>query len=82
LLGEAEIQNLRLAARRDEKIGGLDVAMNDACRVRRVQRVGNLNDKSSSSSNSMRPASMRCFSVAPSRNSIAMKGWPLCSPIS
>jgi hypothetical protein len=25
---------------------------------------------------------MRCFSVMPSRNSIAMKGWPSCWPIS
>ena len=39
-LGQAEVQNLRLAASRDENIGGLDVAMHDALGVGRVQRVG------------------------------------------
>ena len=37
--GETEIQNLRVAARIDEKICGLDVAMHDAFRVRGVERI-------------------------------------------
>ena len=45
LLGKAEIQNLALAARRNEKVGWFDVAMNDAFRVRRVQGVADLNGK-------------------------------------
>ena len=32
------------------------------------------------SESSGRPV-IRCFSVAPSRNSIAMKGWPSCSQL-
>ena len=36
----------------------------------------------SSVSSSMGRPAIRCFSVSPSRNSIAMKGWSLCSPIS
>ncbi len=37
---QAEIENFRVAAAGDEKVGGLDVAMNDALGVRGVQRVG------------------------------------------
>jgi hypothetical protein len=41
-LGEAEVHDFRVAARGDEKIGGLDVAMDDACGVGGVEAVGNL----------------------------------------
>jgi hypothetical protein len=37
---QAEIENFGVAAASDEKIGGLDVAMNDSLGVRGVQRVG------------------------------------------
>ena len=39
---QAEIENLGLAARGDENVRWLDVAVNDALRVRRIQRIGNL----------------------------------------
>ena len=45
LFRQAEIENLGVAARGDENICGLDVAMDDALRVRGVERVGNLNSQ-------------------------------------
>jgi hypothetical protein len=39
---QAEVQVLRLAARRNKDIGGLDVAASDALRVRGIQPIGNL----------------------------------------
>src|SRR5436309_722036 len=42
-LGQPKVENLGLAALRDEDIGGLDIAVNDSFRVRSVQRVRNLN---------------------------------------
>ena len=41
-LGESEVQHLGMAAIGNEDIGRLDVAMNDALLVRRVQRFGNV----------------------------------------
>ncbi|OLC40850.1 MAG: hypothetical protein AUH43_25675 [Acidobacteria bacterium 13_1_40CM_65_14] len=41
--GQTEVQNLRLISSRDEDVGGPDVAMDDALRVRRIQTVGDLN---------------------------------------
>ncbi len=40
--GEAEVHDFCVAARGDEKIGGLDVAMDDAGGVGGVEAVGNL----------------------------------------
>src|SRR5438309_11728828 len=42
-LGEAEIENLYLAALSDEDVGRLDVAMNDALGMRGFERLGELN---------------------------------------
>ena len=55
-----------------EKVGGLDVTMDDVLRVRRVQGVGNLNGQIGHSSSLIAPDAMRCLSVQPSRNSMAM----------
>ena len=82
-LRQAEIEHLRVAARRDEDVGRLDVAVDDALRVRGVQRVGNLDRRgraAARSASGLPP--MRCFSVCPSSNSMAMNGWPSCSPMS
>ena len=42
-LRQAEIQNFRLSAFHEKNIRGLDVAMHDSLRVRRVEAVGDLN---------------------------------------
>ena len=49
------------------------------CGVRGIQRVGDFDGEVEQLARveSGLPA-MRCFSVAPSRNSMAMKGWPSC----
>ena len=44
-LGQSEVQHFHLATRSHEKIGGFDVAMDNALRVGRVQRVGDLNSE-------------------------------------
>jgi len=41
--GQTEIENFCLTARGDEKIGGFDVAMDDAFRMSGIKSVGNLN---------------------------------------
>jgi len=41
-LCQAEIQDLRRAPAGDKDVGRLDVAVDDALLVRRVQRIGNL----------------------------------------
>ncbi len=38
--GETKVKNFGVAALGDKKIGGLDVAVNDVCGVRRIERVG------------------------------------------
>ena len=77
-LGQTEVENLGVTALGDENVGGLDVAVNDAlpCAASRASaiwmpRSRRLLDLIG------RPA-MRCFSVCPSRNSMAMKAWPSC----
>ena len=47
---QPEVQNLRVPALGDEDIGGLDVAMDDALGVGRVQRVGDLDSSDSNAS--------------------------------
>ena len=42
-LGQPEVKNFGLTSGRNKDIGGLNVAMNDASRVRRVECIGNLN---------------------------------------
>ena len=69
---QPEIENLGVPALGHKNIRGLDVAMDDALRVRRIERVGDCRCQSSiGSSSSGRPAIV-CFSVLPSRYSMAM----------
>ena len=81
--GQSEIENLRMSALGDEDVCGLDVAMDNAGGVCRIQCVGNFDSQRQSrvSVSRGRPA-MRCFSVIPSRNSMAMNDCPSCLPIS
>ena len=41
-LGESEVEHLHLSGRRQEDVGGFDVAMDDVLGVRRDQSVGDL----------------------------------------
>ena len=76
-LRQPEVENLGVAALGHKDVCGLDVAMNDALGVGRIERVRNLDARASSVSISMAwPRS--CFSVTPSRNSMAMNDWPSC----
>ena len=79
---QSEIEYLGVTALGHEDIGGLDVAMHDAFGMRGVQCVGDLDGQASSVSRSNGRPQMRCFRVMPSRNSMAMNGWPSCSPMS
>ena len=44
--GQAEVQNLGVAAADDKNVGGLDVAMDDSFGVSGIQSIGNLNRQS------------------------------------
>ena len=44
-LGQPEVQDLGVAARADEDVCGLDIAVNDARAVRGIQRIGDLDAK-------------------------------------
>ena len=41
-LRETEVQNLRLSARRHENVGGFEVAVHDALRMRRIEGIDHL----------------------------------------
>ena len=81
--GEAEIENFCVAALGDEDVGGFDVAVDDACGVGGIERFGDLDaDFEEAFEFEMGAPVMTCLSVAPSRNSMAMKARPLSSPMS
>ena len=82
LFGEPEIENLRLASRGDKNIGGLDIAMNDPARVRRVERIRNLRPELEKGIGCHGRPPIRSRSVWPSSSSITRKGRPLYSPTS
>src|ERR1700680_2276682 len=44
-LSQTEIEDLCVAAPSNEDVGGLDVAMDDSCLVRSMQRAGNLDSE-------------------------------------
>ena len=75
--GQSEIQYLRVAALGDENVRGLDVAVDDAFGVRRIERIGNLDGQIEQQLRSLSAVrAMRCFNVMPSRNSMAMNRLP------
>ena len=80
--GETEVEDFRGAALGDEDVGGFDVAVNDAGVVSGVQGVGDVDADFEEAVRVRAGAAMRCLSVAPSRNSMAMKARPLSSPMS
>ena len=79
--GEAEVEDLHLPARVHEDVRRLDVAVDDAAGVRRLERVRDLDRRSRARPRGRtagaRPSSARAS--APSRHSITMKCCPSCS---
>jgi hypothetical protein len=65
-----------MAALGYKDVGGLDITVDNAFRVSRVERIGDLDRQPNSTSVSTGLPAMRCFRVTPSRNSIAMKAFP------
>ncbi len=66
---------LRWFAVGDEKVRGLDVAMDDAAAMRGVERVSNLpGEIESRAGSAIGPASISCRTVLPSSRSMAMNG--------
>src|SRR5215471_10821370 len=78
---KAKVKNLRVAALGNENVCWFDVSMDDTFQVRSIQTVGHATSNNGSSSMG-RPCAMMCFSVLPSRNSIAMNALPFSSPMS
>ena len=79
---QPKVQNLRLATLGHENVRWLDVPMDYALRVGSVQRVGNLDRQVQQFVRLQRLAGKALLQGLPSSNSMAMKGWPSCSPIS
>jgi len=74
---QAEIENLGVAALGHKDVGGFDVAVDDALGMRGVEGVGDPQCPSDRSvSRSSGRSVVMCFSVWPSRNSMAMKASP------
>ena len=73
---QSEVEDLGVAARGDEDVCGLDVAVNDAVGMGGVERVGDFDSQRKQVSVSSGRPPMACLSVTPSRNSMAMKAWP------
>ena len=77
---EPEVEELR-PAWREEDVGRLDVAMDDALAVRGVERVGERHCRCRRVwTTSMRPRVRRRCSDSPSSSSIAMNGGVAASP--
>src|SRR5262249_28748456 len=81
-LGQSEIQYFRVPSFGYEDVGWFGVAVDGALRMCRVRAsaISMASDRINSVSIG-RPA-MRCLSVSPSRNSMAMNGRPFSSAIS
>jgi hypothetical protein len=71
-----------MPAIRNKDVGGLDVAMDDSSRVCSVTRIRNLDGQREDYIGVQGPSRNLTFSANPSRTSVAMKTWSLCSSIS
>ena len=80
--GQPEIQNLGVPALGHKNIRRLDVAVNDALRVRRVQPIRNLNAQIEQRLQIHRPPADPMLQRHAVQNSMAMKAWPFSSPMS
>ena len=81
-LSQTKIEDLGVSALSHENVCRLDVAMHDALAVRGVERVSNFDGEREQRLESMGRLPIRCLSVTPSRNSMAMNACPSCSPMS
>jgi len=79
-LRQAKIQNLYVTALGDKDVRWLDVPMNDPFAVCSAERVRYLTPPFQYLVSSSGLPAMRCFSVAPSMNSMAINAWPSSSP--
>ena len=75
-------RNLRLAALGDENIRGLDVAMEDALRVRRIERVGHSDGQINEHVHAQRTAGDAILQRHALEHSMAMNGVPSSSSMS
>ena len=78
-LRQPEIENLGQAARRHEDVGRLDVAMKNSVRMRRFQRVGELNPQLEQPAIIERTSFNQGLEGFPLPSSIAMNCVPSCS---
>ena len=68
--GEAEVEHLDVPVRRDLDVGRLEIAMDDALLVRRLERLGDLDgDGERARRSAAAPRAMRSASVSPSTSS-------------
>jgi len=80
---QSEIEDFDLATLGDKRCWRAStIAMDDALSVRSLERLGDLDREREQRAVGIGPDSMRCFSVWPSRYSMAMKARPDSSPIS
>ena len=79
-LRQSEVENFGVPALGHKDVGWLDVAMDDPFGVGGIERVCNLDASESSVSSSIGRLPIRCFSVCPSRYSMAMNAWPSFFP--
>ena len=79
---QSEVEHLRGSSLGEEDVGGLDVAMRNALRVRGFECFGDLDSEPEQVVGTKGRSAMRCLSVMPSRYSMTMQARPFCSPMS
>ena len=74
---EPEVEDLDVSVGRDLDVAGLEITMDDAAIVRRLQSLGELTRDPATSSNAIGPAASRSSSVTPSTSSRTSATTPL-----